>query len=1495
MFVVAALLTGIVSASAVTEGNEEKVKRQASDLSTRLGANNETILVRGGTDVVYLTGNNARVVNIEAGEVVSFENGVVSVTGERVGPFERISRFTYKTCGQPTPVGPGRLFLSDGLAFFINDQCVVDLLFIAQAIANAPGFRVTYEISEIFDAGAAQLELNVNNGEYMMVLTGATVVRSSVTTGRAVTYSGTTLSADGVEISDMIQDLFVISLANNMVVTRSFNASSPPRNFRGPGQLFVGATAAIFIEDISFRTGSSDIAQAINEDLAEMGFIFASVEPNVIMVLNLMNMPITILSAGTKTVNLPRAARVRYSGTGIGGMGGLVSFEASGGRITNINGVTRFSVYDNNMLETFEPPVDISVELNGGGTLFLDTAQNTALFTTDTNPAVAALLQMMLDDIISQTTESVSYSTTTNEDGVRLLLRTVGSTTEPIQTITGSYVVSVEPFQTVTFNDNEVVIEDFFGEPVTRIGEVDLLITNTGPGTSGVFNTSTIVPFFGPGTLTYSRGTAFYTTDQAQGSALSFLSATAPIPRISFEREIIGSNVVDGVSYNVSSVTLTIGGDRVITFEATSYSTSTDQEVLYSGGQVTVTRPIRTGGGSVTYNAITGTVTYRTQNGTIRTLTGVTMFHDYSGGLVEDAPPPDSVVVSGPGKLYVSMDGSQVLFSSTDIITPEASRLIRQGFTDFMASANQFSSIYTGVYNLSTNSSTVTYPGGGVIWYNNLGEALYVDNDGVSRQIARAITSLLVLTKSDPAKDSGIIRTIFNGRSIYSYAPVLGNRDILIGNSVSFVFNGSALIGNNEVRTGINSVVTFNGVEVKEFNSSDAPVTFFGRGLLLVQNDSDTAFFTTYGPSINYLLQSIANVRQFLVPPQIRHGSGSFTTKNRSATVSFGTNVTVYEGAAVTFRCDVVGGRPEPNVSFYRIIPGLPPMELNDSMGITIVNNTLTINRAVMADAGTYECRASNGVPPLARARSSLRVLEPIAPQLQPGWFPFDLRSGQKIIFPTEAATSVTVELSEFTELVFACRMDGRPKATVRWLFNEFPIENLPGVTIMEVGEGRSVLIINLATYNESVSNNMSMRPNLLLGTDNRIQCTGDNAAGASVTGRVLLTGQLYFCTRAVINPCPVSCGFGLREITFTCNLNTQNNVLGRRVDIDEVPLHVVPLIDRTQECTQSDNIGNLIICPLEEFRWNVSEWSECSRTCGGGSRNRTVNCVRVLIPVDAAYEAVLTNITEEAAEDFMCTMFEGAGPKPPERELCQEQDCPFWRTSAFGMCSVSCGSGTSMRTVECIIIVNRTRDMNGKLQVTTMVLPDSACSNDTRPDATRVCNAHPCFYQWLTGKYGACNSIPSAGGAAGEFPFCRERSVFCVNDMRQPVNNSLCQSEIKPTAVASCGGSCFVGIWNKLPWSQCTKSCGYGIRKRELTCYSPGTLTLVPNDFCDASERPAIYERCFAQNCENRCLKDENSVCTILAEIGMCGSPLAMRNDGLYCCVSCAGMVGGD
>ena len=66
--------------------------------------------------------------------------------------------------------------------------------------------------------------------------------------------------------------------------------------------------------------------------------------------------------------------------------------------------------------------------------------------------------------------------------------------------------------------------------------------------------------------------------------------------------------------------------------------------------------------------------------------------------------------------------------------------------------------------------------------------------------------------------------------------------------------------------------------------------------------------------------------------------------------------------------------------------------------------------------------------------------------------------------------------------------------------------------------------------------------------------------------------------------------------------------------------------------------------------------------------RTRTVICVRVIIQVDSTYTANLDEVEEEPAEDYMCTMFRRAGVKPINMSLCEVQDCPFWRTSKFGM-----------------------------------------------------------------------------------------------------------------------------------------------------------------------------------------------------------------------------------
>ena len=284
------------------------------------------------------------------------------------------------------------------------------------------------------------------------------------------------------------------------------------------------------------------------------------------------------------------------------------------------------------------------------------------------------------------------------------------------------------------------------------------------------------------------------------------------------------------------------------------------------------------------------------------------------------------------------------------------------------------------MYNFSTGSGLVTLPGGGVIWsstFNGSRYSFYVDDDRVESTITRAVGSSLFLTKSPPSKSQGIIRTIFNGREIYAYSPLGGSRVIRIGSSQSFFFNGTALIGESlpdGPYGSINMVITFNGIEVKTVNSS---MQFDGFGLLMVPSDSSTAFYTTSPSTVNYLLQSIANVKNFLVSPQVESGKGSVTTKEREVTVDMGTDVTVYAGANVTFVCNIKSARPEPDITFVRIISAAEHtyIALNDSDRVSIDNDTLTIYTDTTY-SGQYACGADNGVPPLGTAFSTLTVRE---------------------------------------------------------------------------------------------------------------------------------------------------------------------------------------------------------------------------------------------------------------------------------------------------------------------------------------------------------------------------------------------------------------------------------------------------------------------------------------------------------------------------------------
>ena len=125
-----------------------------------------------------------------------------------------------------------------------------------------------------------------------------------------------------------------------------------------------------------------------------------------------------------------------------------------------------------------------------------------------------------------------------------------------------------------------------------------------------------------------------------------------------------------------------------------------------------------------------------------------------------------------------------------------------------------------------------------------------------------------------------------------------------------------------------------------------------------------------------------------------------------------------------------------------------------------------------------------------------------VAPQVRPYWFPFPIEAGQRIFWPNSLQVQASVDVQRYDELVFACRVEGRPKAEVMWTINGLsPGDVVQNFTVNETLQGRSVLIVDITDDNQKVlfSNQMNV-----------VQCMAANDAGMTL-GSVALTGSCEF------------------------------------------------------------------------------------------------------------------------------------------------------------------------------------------------------------------------------------------------------------------------------------------------------------------------------------------------------------------------------------------------
>ncbi|KAE8617973.1 hypothetical protein XENTR_v10009239 [Xenopus tropicalis] len=331
---------------------------------------------------------------------------------------------------------------------------------------------------------------------------------------------------------------------------------------------------------------------------------------------------------------------------------------------------------------------------------------------------------------------------------------------------------------------------------------------------------------------------------------------------------------------------------------------------------------------------------------------------------------------------------------------------------------------------------------------------------------------------------------------------------------------------------------------------------------------------------------------------------------------------------------------------------------------------------------------------------------------------------------------------------------------------------------------------------------------------------------------------------------CSVSCGGGIQRRSIVCVEETMH---GEILQVEEWKCMYAPKPTIMQTC-------NLFDCP----KWMAMEWSQCTVTCGRGLRYRVVLCNDHRGQHTGGCNPQLKpHIKEECVVPVPCFKPRERFPveaKHPWLKQAQEleetktaSDEPTFIPEAWSPCSVSCGRGMQVRQVKCRILLSFTQ--------TELELPDEECEEE-KPDTERACYLLPCegdpgtqtsehlphdiespLYDWEYIGFTSCSSSCSGGR--------QEAIAVCLNmQTKQSVNNSLCDSSVRPPAMTrACNTKLCPPRWNTGSWSRCSATCGVGIQTRDVYCSSVSESGNNSEQECGA-EKPSAIQPCNQIDC---------------------------------------------